>query len=450
MKRIIIALACTGALLIAGCTGDSQFPEPTGKGGIRAINAIPGSPAVTFRIEERSLGTLAYTDSSTPDRYDDFEYNFNFDINLPGEPQSTRVASVPVQVEVDREHVFVLTGDPVNPVVTTWTTDLRDWSGTETVFEARFAHLAESLGAIDVYFYDTSGPLPVQGEQVATLSYGDVMDAADFENGTYVALVTAAGDINTVFHEGAPIVLTAQSSHLISVFDGDEDETSPFVIRSMSVEGQSFRISDPSYPSTVRFIHGARTLPAVDIYGDELLTDLVAGNVALGEATADLATVTEETTWYFTPAGSTATVLFEESVGAPPPNTPTVLYLTGDTDLWRGVNLLQDRASVSTQAKVSLYHSAFNADLIDFYILDRGAELTDETLPTVGLLRYGLASGTVALAAGSYDVYVTEFANETVVGGPYPLDISLGDVVFLLGIDAVDPGNVEIVDVSLP
>ena len=73
MKRIIIALACTATLLIAGCTGDSQFPEPTGKGGVRAINAIPGSPVVTFRIEERSLGTLSYTESSTPDLYDDFD-----------------------------------------------------------------------------------------------------------------------------------------------------------------------------------------------------------------------------------------------------------------------------------------------------------------------------------------------------------------------------------------
>ena len=357
---------------------------------------------------------------------------------------------MPVPVEVGREHVFVLTGDLLNPGVTTWTTDLRDWIGTETLFEARFAHLAESLGAIDVYFYETSGPLPVQGEQIATLSYGDVMDAADFENGTYVAMVTAAGDINTVYHEGTPVVLAAQSSHLISVFDGDEDETSPYVLRSMSTEGQSIRIFDPSYPPTVRFIHGARTLPAVDIYSDETLTDLVAGNIALAGATGDIATVAEETTWYFTPAGSTATVLFEEGVGAPPPSTPTVLYLTGDTDLWRGVNLLQDRASVSTQAKVSLYHSAFNADSIDLYILDRGAELTDETFPTVGRLQYGLASGTVALAAGSYDVYVTEFANDTVVGGPYPLDVALGDVVFLMGIDAIDPGNVEIVDISLP
>jgi hypothetical protein len=450
MKRIFTTLACAAAVLLAGCTADSQLPEPTGKGGVRAINAIPGSPVVTFRIEELSLGTLAYKVSSQPVLYDDFEYNFNFDINLPGESEPTRIASVFLPVEVGREHVFVLSGDLVNPVVTTWTTDLRAWTGSETVFEARFAHVAESLGAIDVYFYETSGPLPVQGEQVATLSYGDVMDTADFEDGIYAALITAAGDINTVYHESTPVSLAAQSSHFISLFDGDENETSPYILRSMSTSGQAIRLPDPSFPPTIRFIHGARTLPAIDIYSDEALTDLVAENVALGDATGDFVTVAEETTWYFTPTGSTATVLFEQLVGAPPSSTPTALYLTGDTDQWSGVNLSQDRATVSTLAKVSLYHSAFNANTIDIYILDRGEEVTDDTFPTVRRVGYGLPSNTAALAAGNYDIYVAEFGSRNLIGGPYPLDVALGDVVFLMVIDAVDPGNVDIVDVSLP
>lgn len=450
MKRTFTILACTGALILGACTGDSQLPEPSGKGGVRAINAIPGSPVVTFRIEERSLGDLSYKTSSTPVRYDNFEYNFNFDINLPGGSEPQRVATVFLPVETDREHVFILSGDLTNPTVTTWTSDLRDWDGSETVFEARFAHLAESLGPVDVYFYQASGPLPVQGEQIATLSHGDVMDALDFESGTYEALITAAGDITTVYHATIPVILTPQSSHLMSVFDGDENDTSPYLVNSMSSAGQAIRLPDPSFPSTIRFVHGARTLPAVDIYRDELLTDRVAENVTLGDATADITTVTAETTWYFTPAGSTATVLFEQIVGAPPTSSPTALYLTGDTDLWSGVNLTQDRSSTATLAKVSLFHSAFTTNTIDMYIVDRGAEVAEDALPTVRRIGYGLPSGTAALATGSYDIYLTEFANKTLVGGPYELDVVLGDVVFLLAVDDVNPGTVEIRDVSLP
>ena len=173
MKRTSTFLACTAALVLAACTSDSQLPSPTGKGGVRGINAIPGSPVVTFRIEERSLGNLNYKNSSTPTLYDDFEYNFNFDIINPGEDEAQRIASTTQKVDNGVEYVFVVSGDLANPTLTTWETPLRDWSGSETVFEARFAHLAESLGNIDVYFYDQSGPLPVQGEQAKTFALLD-------------------------------------------------------------------------------------------------------------------------------------------------------------------------------------------------------------------------------------------------------------------------------------
>ena len=345
----------------------------------------------------------------------------------------------------------MLGGDLTNPVVTTWVSELRDWNDTDTVFEVRFGHLAESLAGVDVYFYEESGPMPVQGEQVATLSYGEVMSKADFEEGSYVALVTAAGDIGTVYHSADPVALTARSSHLISIFDSDENDTSPYILRSMSEAGVSRRLPDPSYPSTIRFVHGASTLPVVDVYYDEALTNLVAANLSLGEATMDFDAVPGADTLYFTPTGSTATVLFSQTLNDIPTSTPTDLYIIGTTDAWAGVNLSQDRASVATLAKLSLYHSAFDAESMDLYVLERGAELAEDALPRLSRINYALPSGTAALAAGSYDIYLTELFSKNVLAGPYALDIEIGDVVNLLAYDdALNPGSVLIGDVSLP
>jgi hypothetical protein len=97
MKRILLLLAGIGTLLLGACTNDSALPNPTGKGAIRAINAIKGSPEVAFLIEERTLGGIGYKESSAPAEYDDFSYNFNFDIVYPGERSTTRVAT-------DRRH----------------------------------------------------------------------------------------------------------------------------------------------------------------------------------------------------------------------------------------------------------------------------------------------------------------------------------------------------------
>ena len=55
MKRTFTLLACAGMLFLAGCTSDSALPNPTGKGVVRAIHAIPGATDVTFKIEERGL-----------------------------------------------------------------------------------------------------------------------------------------------------------------------------------------------------------------------------------------------------------------------------------------------------------------------------------------------------------------------------------------------------------
>ena len=451
MKRTFTFLACMAALTLTACTSESKLPEASGKGGVRGINAMLGSPAVTFRIEERSLGTLPYKDSSAPALYDNFEYNFNFDINIPGEDEPQRIATIATQIEDGQDHVFVLSGDLANPVVTTWVSELRDWNDTETVFEVRFAHLAESLADVDVYFYEESGPMPVQGEQAATLSYGDVMSTADFEEGAYVALVTAAGDISTVYHSTSAVTLTARSSHLISIFDGDDNDTSPYILRSMSAAGVSRRLTDPSYPSTMRFIHGASTLPAVDVYNDEALTNLVTANLSLGAATMDFDAVSGVDTLYFTPTGSTATVLFSQALSDVPASTPTDLYITGTTDTWVGINLSQDRASAATLAKLSLYHSAFDAESMDLYLVERGGTLAEDALPRLSRINYTLPSGTAALADGSYDVYLTELFSKTVIGGPYALDIELGDVVYLLAYDdALNPGSVLIGDVSLP
>ena len=48
MKRLVLVFALLA--VVAACTSDSNLPNPTGKGTIRALNAIIGSPDIAFRI----------------------------------------------------------------------------------------------------------------------------------------------------------------------------------------------------------------------------------------------------------------------------------------------------------------------------------------------------------------------------------------------------------------
>lgn len=450
MKRIFIFLASVCALILAGCSGDSKLPEPSGKGTVRAINAIPDAPQVTFQIEERVLGNINYTQSTSPASYDDFEYNFNFDIIVPGEPDRRRFATLTQKIDADREYVFAVSGSVDNPTVTTWVTDLRQWSESETVFEASFAHLSESLGAVDVYFDDPANP-PSAANLVATLSPGSIMDIADFPEGSYVVTVTAAGDPNRVpVYTSSDISFGAQTSHLISIFDGSANDTAPYVLRSMTTGGVSRRFADATYPPSIRFIHGARTLQTVDVYDDELLTNLVAGSVAFGTATTDLTGRAAGGAYYFTPEASIATTLFSATVDSPLPGSTGDLYLLGDTDAWQGQYLSQDRVSISTAAKIAIVNAAVNHESFDLYITDRDAPLAEDDSAVFLNIAFSLSTSPVQRRAGSYDIYLTERGTKTQLAGPFPIDVALGDVVLLLAVDDVDPSRIEIRDVSIP
>ena len=127
MKRIFLLIACLSALSVTACTSESALPTPSGKGSIRAFNAIPASPDIRFLIEERLVGTIGYNQSTSPNRFDDFEYNFNFELFLPGFLRPERVLTYPHKLEAGRSDIFVLTGDAENPTVNIWSTPDREW-----------------------------------------------------------------------------------------------------------------------------------------------------------------------------------------------------------------------------------------------------------------------------------------------------------------------------------
>ncbi|MCH8136442.1 MAG: DUF4411 family protein [Proteobacteria bacterium] len=102
MKRLLLALALLAAA--ASCTSDSSLPTPTGKGTFRAINAIVGSPSIGFRIEERFLSNVDYKGTTGSNRFDDFFYNFNFEILFLGDLTVTRIATINLKIDANRDY----------------------------------------------------------------------------------------------------------------------------------------------------------------------------------------------------------------------------------------------------------------------------------------------------------------------------------------------------------
>ena len=178
MKRISGLFAAAAVLMLAACDTESTLPEATGKGTIRAINAMPTSPEFRLLIEERSLDTVAYRSASSPARYDDLEYTFNIEIPFAGESSVRRVASQFIDVQADKDYTLLVSGAVAAPTITLWENDERIFDEGSTVFQGYFAHAAASLGTVD-YYFAAPGVAPVLGEQVATLSFGEIAAPVD-------------------------------------------------------------------------------------------------------------------------------------------------------------------------------------------------------------------------------------------------------------------------------
>lgn len=459
MKRYLILAACMAAVALGACAGETKFPKATGQGDIRAINTIPSSPAFSFLIEERLLDSIEYKTSSRTERYDDLAYTFNFEVGLAGDALRTRVASQFLDVIADKDYTFVISGDIAAPTINLWEGDVRDWDENEVVFESRFAHTAASLGSIDVYFAPAMDPPtpPVAGAALGTLAFGEVLPAADFAEGEYILTVTEAGDETMILFESEPFTPATRTSIIASVFDADANELAPVSVTLIdATSGINALLVDSNSSPTIRFYHASSDVGDVDIYIDDPLgTPIVSGQTFRG-ISGDIEVPEGEVPITYTTAGGTGTLLIDED-RIVPPGTQSNYYLiesaAGEDII---VAAIPDRRSVETFAKLNIINTASNHFAVDIYLVQPDPEdpapedpIADR-VPVIGGLPLGGSPALLPLVEDSFDIYVTEPGEKTIITGPVRLDIAAGDILEAIIYDNVDPATADLVLIPFP
>ncbi len=439
MKRTLPLVVA--AAIVAGCGSESSLPEATGEGVVRMINAMPASPTVSFLIEERTLDTVSYKNISSPERWDDLAYTFNFQIGRPSQLEPTRIASQPLDLAPDVEHTLVLRGSTDAPDVAVWEIPERSFSGNETIFEMRVGHAADGLGTVDVYI-GQEGVSPQPGNQVATLAPGEVSTPRDIAEDDYVVTVTSAGDVGNVLFQSVPTQIVASQSVLITVLEGDANDTAPVAVRLFNQAGSAATLADSRFPPTARFVHATTDLGTADIYDDAGLQNRIVADLTYGDITADIDVRAGDVPITATAAGNVGAILFEDTLttfaGA------RVNYylseLAGDVV---GEPIRVDRRSIETVARLTFFHSAANNRSVDLYVVDAGTAI-DEALPRLAGQVYLQQTPPLAFDAGSYEIYVTTSGEKTVLEGPLSLEASYGDVFEAVLLDRVDPSRAEL------
>ena len=445
MNRSYLWLLCLASLVTGACGSDSTLPEATGKASIRAINAIRSSEEFSFLIEERVISSVPYASTTSAIRYDDLDYTFNIDVFYAGESAFRRVASQFIDMEAGRDYTLLVSGSLASPNLTLWEGEERIFGAEDTVFEARFAHTAASLGAVDFYFA-AEDVAPALGNQVATLSFGEIAAAADFSEGDFVLTVTEAGDPDAVVFTSATTSFAARGAFIVTPFDAAANSTAPVVARALNTLGNSLSLPDVRFAPTVEFIHASRELGESDIYDDEPLTSLRVANHAFLDVSAELEIAAGDNTFYYTPAGDTAAVTLESTLSA----IATIRYRIvagGVSGNFLTSRYAPDRQPVETHAKLVYFQASTGFDFVDIYAVPDGTSI-DDTFPVRAALSPGEVSAAVPLAPGSYDLYVTPFADRMVLAGPYRVTVDVGDIVDMVIVDTVDPAVLDVLFVA--
>lgn len=438
MTRILFAFFAIVA--IAGCGSESSLPQATGKGSIRMINGIPTSPEIGFLIEETALDGVAYKNNSAPENWDDLTYTFNFEIARPLQLDPERIASRSLDVVRDVEYTFVVRGSIAAATVDVWDIPEREFSGTETVFEMRVGHAGNLLGNIDVYLGPASGA-PNLGNLVATLAPGEVSAPSDVEEDSYIVTITSAGNSADIVFQSAPIQILASQSALVTVFEGDANDTAPAAIRIFNQQGVVSALRDARSAPTARFVHATMELGTSDLYDDEALSNRIVSDLAFGDVTGDIEMGVGDIPITATAPGNIGAILLESTLTTIS-GSRSNYYFTVLADEPTGVSLAVDRRSIETIARLTFFHSASNHQLVDLYVVESGTSIEDALPRQVGL-PYGAQTAAIGIAAGSYDVYITEAGTTTVLDGPISVEAALGDVLEAVLLDRVDPALVE-------
>lgn len=436
----IAALIGLATLILAGCA-ESTREEATGKAAVRGINAIVDAPNVSFKIEERSIGSVAFGEVSPVQRYDDLSYNFNFDVTEIGASSSERLGKQFVDVVPDTDYLFILSGSLGNPQMTLWSDDERQWAGDETVLELAFLHLNHSLGPLDIYL-TAPGVNPAAGNALGTLAVGERLPPEEIIAGEYVLSLTAAGDPNAIIFQSSTRTLAPATTDTILILDRNPSRTSDVFVRHMTQAGNMADIADSRMPPSGSFLHAAPSIGNVDVAENDNFGSLRVTNQPYGNLSPDveLTVGTNDYTW--TDAGNMGAVLIEHE-NIIPPGFRTTLVLAGPAAEPVVINFLEEQRSFSNSGRVSFINAADSVDTLDFYMLPSGEAVADN-IATASNVLFTFVSGMTPVIAGDYQITVTRQGEKTVLAGPVDVVIANRDVIDVFIMDTTDPNVLDI------
>jgi hypothetical protein len=438
--------ACLLAAATAGCSNSHDGSSPSGKGSVRGLHAVPELGTVSFLIEETVLSNLDYREASGISEYDDLNYDFNFDILLPGDTEATRLATRNITLDPERAYTFVLSGTLEDPSIVVWDEFGRDWDqeiedadGADIVeLEVSFGHIDAGLGAVDVYL-EEPGTSPRSAMPRGTLAHGEFVSAVEIEEGDYQLVVTPEDDPDTILFASGKIALPSATSNLFVIMDSAGLTTGNFSVRWV---GAGQELTDIFVEPELEVLHGAYGTGTVDVVVGDDFAEPFAAAVDYSELAESTELDKESAYLTITPAGNPGVFLAQKEIDLVPDSFNRLL-LMGLPGSMQAVLFRHDQRRLATHARVQIFQAAARFQTMDIYLVSQDVDIT-LAAATYPRALFGSGSGYVPRAPDASKIVLTEPGTKNIIGGPFSIELEAGRNYGIAIVDAPDITTADI------
>ncbi|WP_417565847.1 DUF4397 domain-containing protein [Marinobacter sp.] len=415
-----LPMVVAGSVLLAGCFDGSDSSPSTD---VRIVHASSDAPAVNVRLNGDIVVSGADYKQAAVLKPDAGVASIAVDGLLPGGGTATVIEADGVSLRFDTKYDVIAVGkvgdSTIEPLILT-DDGARDDANSARLRVAHLSPGAEAAadGPVDVYVTAFGDPLPAE----ATFSFSFKESVGPLEvpaADNYQIRVTPTGS-ETVVYDSGQIALPAGADLLVAAVDNTVYGNSPVSLLVLS-GAQVTEVLDAGTGAGIRAVHNSGDAGLVDLYVNgapgvdpaavqdlEFTQTVPADPVTGGYVGLD----TGENQIVVTVANGTEAAI-DATLDLALGDILTVVAAgtVADSSL-QALAFPDDNRRVATAAKLRVIHGAFEAQVVDVYLLPTaeggpGATQINNSAPALDDFEFGESSGYLQVSEGEYVVFIT-------------------------------------------
>ena len=455
-KRLVLTISVLLAAALSGCgSGDDSGPGITF---VRGIHAVPDAPNLVAELNAYVVApSLPYARASqfAIESFDGGRAGRRIRVTpvLPELEPTEPVLDEEVTLRDGTEASFIFFGslDAMEFIQVETPRRLRPISG----LYLQFAHVASSLGALDVYATAPDTDLTATSP-LFTVAPGEHTESVEVPVADLRIRMAPTGTLDVVFDSGA-IELDDPTGNfgeefLMTVIDTLTPGGSPVKLLAGNSFGSFVTFADQDAPAGLRVVHASQDTPPFDVVIGDNFGSPLATNVSYKDATAMAEAPSGAVNLNFTVPGSTTEFVFEEQVELTADAQHT-LWLIGKNESLDALTVAADRRSIGTEARIRLANAAPDGNFFSLYLEETAASPPNVEDRVFVDVPFGFVTGYTPLLPATYQLTLTErfytvgedpnAAEETIIVGPVEITLDGGDVLTFLVLPPETAGGTE-------